>query len=68
MQGEKTARSRSRVEEIDREHENYKSKLKDISQDESVSRRLQGDLTFLMPYEEHLSGFSQMGFHLISWV
>ena len=48
----------SRVEELTREHENYKSKLKDISQDHSASWRLQGDVTFLMPDEEHLGGFS----------
>ena len=58
----------SRVEELTREHEKYKSKLKDISQDHSASRRVQGDANFLMPDEEHLGGFSQMGLHIISYV
>ena len=68
MQWKQSARIRSRVEERTREHENYESKLKDISQDQSTSRRLQGAISFLMPDEEHLGGFSQMGFHVISYV
>ena len=68
LQWEQTARSRSRVDEKTREHENYESELKDISQYQSVSRRLQGAISFLMHDEEHLGGFSQMGFHIISCV
>ena len=63
-----TARSRNRVEEQTREHESHKYELKYISQDRSMSRRLQGTISFLMPDEEHLGGFSQMGFHVISCV
>ena len=37
---EQAARCRSRIEEQTREHGNYKSKLKDTSQDQSASRRL----------------------------
>ena len=29
---------------------------------------MQGAIAFLMPDEEHLGGFSQMGFHIISYV
>ena len=65
---EQTIRIRSRVEELTREHEKYKSKLKYLSQDHSVSCILQGDVTFLMPDEEHLNGFSQMNFHVNSCV
>ena len=68
LQQERTARSRIRVDERTIEHENYESKLKDISQDQSASRRLQAAISFLMPNEEHLGGFSQMGFHVISCV
>ena len=60
--------SRNRVGERTREHENYDSKLKDISQDQSASHRLQGSISFLMTDEEHLGGFSHMGFHVISCV
>ena len=59
-----TARSRSRVEEQAREHEKYEFELKDISQYQSASHILQGAISFLMPNEEHLCGFSQMGFHV----
>ena len=55
-----------RIGEQTIEHENYESKLKDISQDQSASCRLQGAISFLMPDEEHLGGFSQMSFHVIS--
>ena len=65
---EHTARSRIRVEEKTREHENHNFELKDTSQDQSASRRLKGVISFLMPDEEHLGGFSQMGFHVISCV
>ena len=68
MQCEKTARSRSILGEQTKEHENYDSELKDISQDHPASHRLQGAISFLMPDEEHLGGFSQMGFHVISCV
>ena len=68
MQEEQTARSRSRVNERTREHENYESELKDISQYQSASHILQGAISFLMPNAEHLGGFSQMGFHIISCV
>ena len=44
---------------------NYES---DVSQDQSASRRLQGAISFLILDEEHLGGFSQMGFHVISCV
>ena len=53
-----TTRSRSRVEEKTREHENYESKIKYISQDPFASRILQGAISFLMRDEEHLGGFS----------
>ena len=55
-------------EEYDKEHENYEFDLKDISQVQSASRRMQSAISFLMPDEEHLGGFSQMGFHVISCV
>ena len=54
---EQTPRSKIRVEERTREHDNYDSELKDISQDKSASHRLQGAISFLMPDEEHLVGF-----------
>ena len=54
--------------EKDKEHENCESKLKYTSQDQSASRRLQGAISFLIPDEEYLGGFSQMGFHVISCV
>ena len=63
-----SVRRRLGVGEQTREHENYESKLKDISQDQFASHRLQGAISFLMPDEEHLGGFSQMGFHVISCV
>ena len=66
MRCEQTARSRIRVEERTREHENYKYELKEISQDQSTSRILQGAIPFLMLDEEHLGGFSHMGFNVIS--
>ena len=42
--------------------------LKDISQDQSASHRLQGAISFLMLDEEHLGGFSRMFFHVNSCV
>ena len=57
-----------RVGEQTIEHENYESKLKDISQDQFASHRLQGAISFLMPDEKHLGVFSHMGFHVISCV
>ena len=66
MQWEKTTRHRSRVEEQTRDHESHKSELKDISQEQSASRRLQGAISFVMPDEEHHGSFSHMGFHVIS--
>ena len=63
-----TTRSRTRVEERTIEHENYEYELKDISQDQSASHRLQGAISFLIRDEEHLGGFSQIGFHVISYV
>ena len=63
-----TTRSRSRLEEQTREHEKYEFELKYISQDQFVSCILQGAISFLMSDEEHLGGFSQMGFHVISCV
>ena len=58
MQWKQSARIRSRVEERTREHEKYESKLKDISQDQSTSRIMQGAISFLFPHEEHLGGVS----------
>ena len=68
LQWEQTVRSRSRVDGWTKEHENYDSELKDICQDHSASYKLQDSISFLIPDEEHLGGFSQMGFYVISYV
>ena len=73
-----TARSRCRVEEKNKEHDNHKSNSsRHILRSVCVKTYLKISLhpadckvlhSFLMPDEEHLGGFSQMGFHVISCV